>query len=95
MSELMTSAAIPADPDVEIAAIRTKLIGKRVTYQQLAAALRCSERSIYNVVEKLKVPYVSVLGRRHVDPDDFRAALEKRQANTTPRTRGRPRKNAA
>ncbi len=72
----------------------TDLVGDLWTYQQLAAALGCSERSIYNLIDQLRIPYVRVLGKRLVKPADFRAALAKQQANTAPRGRGRPRKAA-
>lgn len=86
MSDLPPDAAPPSLAD---------LVGGLWTYQQLAAALNCSERAIYNEIARLNVPYTKILNRRYVDPAAFRAALAKQQHNTAPRGRGRPRKHAA
>ena len=92
MSDLLSSAAHleapPAPPGF------TDLVGDLWTYQQLAAALGCSERSVYNLIDQLRIPYVRVVGKRLVNPAAFRAALAKQQANAAPRGRGRPRKDA-
>lgn len=83
-------------PDTPTPAARADLLGRDLwTYGEIAAALGCTERSIYNLVDQLRIPYVRVLGKRLVNPADFRAALTKQQMNTAPRGRGRPRKHAA
>jgi hypothetical protein len=93
VSDLPSSAAQLTQPPVPPPRL-TDLVGNKVTFQQIAAALGCSERSVYNVVNRLGIPFVRVLGKRLVDPADFRAALTKQQANAAPRGRGRPRKAA-
>ncbi len=92
MTDVLTSAAVPLMPPAPPGL--ADLVGDLWTYQQLAAALGCSERSIYNLIDQLHIPYVRVLGKRLVKPADFRTALAKQQANTAPRGRGRPRKAA-
>jgi hypothetical protein len=92
MPDIPSSAAVssPPAPSNNLA----DLVGDLWNYQQLAAALGCSERSVYNLMEQMRVPYVRVLGKRLVNPADFRAALARQQANTSSRGRGRPRKAA-
>jgi len=92
MSELMPSAAPPA-ADTEIAAIRAKLIGNKVTIAQAAAAFNVSERSVYLAIEARSIPFVKVFGVRYLEPDDLRRALVLDQSSA-PRGRGRPRKAA-
>jgi hypothetical protein len=89
MPDLLASAAQLTHPPIPPLGL-TELVGNKLTFQQIAAALGCSERSVYNVVDQFRIPYVRVLGKRLVDPADFRAALAKQQANTAPRGRGRP-----
>ncbi len=74
---------------------RAELVGQRWTFQQVAAALGCTERSVYALVAELQIPFVRVLNKRFVDPGDIRAAIERRRLNTPPSRRGRPRKGAA
>ena len=73
---------------------RAEIVGQRWTFPQVAAALGCTERSVYSLVAELKIPFVRVLNKRFVDPGDIRAAIERRRVNAAPRTRGRPRKTA-
>ena len=87
-----TNVADPfAGPPVE----RAEIVGSRWTFQQVAAALGCTERSVYALVAELQIPFVRVLNKRFVDPGDIRAAIERRRLNTPPSRRGRPRKGAA
>lgn len=72
---------------------RAELVGQRWTLSQIAAALSCTERAVYDLVARLQLPYVRVLGKRFYDPADIRVALE-RQAKNHPPRRGRPRKTA-
>jgi hypothetical protein len=83
MSDLLASAAQLTQPPVPPPGL-TELVGNRLTFQQIAAALGCSERSVYNVVGQLHIPYTRLLGKRLVDPADFRAALQRQQAKTPP-----------
>jgi hypothetical protein len=49
-----------------------------------------SERSVYNEMDRLDVPYVRVLSVRWYDIDAVRAAILAREVNRQPRGRGRP-----
>jgi hypothetical protein len=92
MSSLLTSAAIPTEPDApEIAAIRAELIGRRINITTAAAALGVTERSIYNAIDRYQIPFVKVFGQRYLSIDDIRSALT---ADQSRRGRGRPRKAA-
>lgn len=89
MPDLHSFPEPPAPP------ARADLLGRDMwTYGEIAAALGCTERSVYNLVDQLRIPYVRVLSKRLVNPADFRAALAKQRANAAPRGRGRPRKAA-
>jgi hypothetical protein len=90
MSELMSTTAVPAR-EHDVAAIRTALIGDRISIAQAAAAFSVTERSIYNLIEAHHVPYVKVFGVRYMTPNDLRHALVGVE-NSAPRRRGRPRK---
>jgi excisionase family DNA binding protein len=97
MSDLLSSVAFPspAPADPAATALRASLIGNRHSYQQIAEALRCTERAVYMLVDRCRIPYIRVLGKRYVDSNDILQALLRDQANSPPRSRGRPRKNAA
>ncbi len=97
MPSLLDSTAIPQNPSAEFATppALAELIGNRWNYQQIAAALGCTERAIYMLIDKYSIPYVRVLNRRYVEPSAIRTALLRDQANAPARGRGRPRKNAA
>jgi excisionase family DNA binding protein len=98
MSDLVnTTAVLAGDELIGVApcSALAELIGNRWTYQQIAAALGCTERAIYMLVDKHRIPYVRVLSRRYVDPKAVRAALLRDQANTPACGRGRPRRTDA
>ncbi len=86
---------LPALPPLPAPPTRADLVGNLWTFGEIAAALGCTERSVYNLVDRMRVPFVRVLDKRMVSPADFRAALAKHQANAAPRGPGRPRKYAA
>jgi hypothetical protein len=86
------NAPAAADGAAVIAAIRASLIGNRQPFQQIAEAIGCSERAIYMLVDRYRIPYIKVLNRRYVDPADIHKAALRDQANSPPRGRGRPRK---
>jgi hypothetical protein len=94
--EHQPTPARPAATDgaAVIASIRASVIGNRQTYEQIAAALGSSERAIYMLVDRYKIPYIKMLNRRYVDPADIHTALLRDQANVPPRRAGRPRKAA-
>jgi hypothetical protein len=75
------------------------LLGNRVNIPQLAAELNPDnppcERSIYNLMDQLNVPYVKVLGVRWYDRDVVRAAILAREVNRQPVRRGRPSRSKA
>ena len=84
-----------ADPLAGPPPERAEIVGSRWTFQQVAAALGCTERSVYALVAELQIPFVRVLNKRFVDPSDIRAAIERRRVNAPARTPGRPRKGTA
>jgi hypothetical protein len=49
-----------------------------------------SERSVYNEMDRLGVPYVKIMNARWWNVDDVRAAILAREVNREPRRRGRP-----
>jgi len=93
MSELPADTAMPSADDAKAAAIRTALIGTKVTIPDTAKALDVSERAIYYALERTPVPYVVIFGTRYYEPTDLaRAVVAERSAKA--RGRGRPRKAA-
>jgi excisionase family DNA binding protein len=66
------------------------LVGNRWTYQQIAAVFGVTERSVYALVDQHKIPFIKVMNRRYVSPDDIRNAVTRDQANAPPRGPGRP-----
>ncbi len=94
--ETKPSPSIAAATDVAaiLASIRVSIIGDRKPLKQIAEALGCSERAIYMLIDRYKIPYLKVLNVRHALPADIHAALLREQANSPPRGRGRPRKIA-
>ncbi len=78
---------------------QTPLLGNRLNIAQLAIALNPAdppcERSVYNLTDKLKVPYVKVLGVRWFDPDEVRAAILAGEVSRQPRRPGRPARRKA
>ncbi len=90
MSDLPSATDPESSPSNDL----VKLIGDRWDYRRIAAALHCTERSVYTLVDRHRIPYIRVLNTRYVDPDQVREALLREQANIPPRGRGRPRKAA-
>jgi hypothetical protein len=88
----MSTTAIPAAPEFGTPAALAELIGNRWSYQQVAAALNCTERAVYSLIIRYRIPYIKVLNKRYVEPSAIREAVLRDQANTPPRGRGRPRK---
>ena len=82
------------DPLAGPPADRAEIVGGRWTLPMIAAALNCTERAVYDLVARLQLPYIRVLGKRFYDPADIRRALERDAQNRAP-GRGRPRKSAA
>jgi excisionase family DNA binding protein len=82
----------PTDP-AAAAALRTALIGDRVTIEQAAVALGVTQRSVYNAITRKRIPFVRIFGVRYMAPADIRAALIG-DVNRQPRRPGRPRKAA-
>lgn len=76
-------------------AVLAKIIGSRITIEQTAAALRCTPKSVYNLIDRHKIPFIKILDKRFIEPADIRTAVLKDQQNAPARGRGRPRKNAA
>jgi hypothetical protein len=88
VSETITYPVAPAPiADDATAALRNELIGGRVNIEQIAAALGRTTRSIYNLIDRERIPYVRVLGVRYLKLDDVRRALV---GDPAPRRRGRP-----
>ncbi len=58
MSSLLDSTAIPQNPsgDFTTPPALAELIGNRWNYQQIAAALGCTERAIYMLIDKVQHP---------------------------------------
>ena len=73
---------------------RAEIVGQRWTLPMIAAALGCTERAVYDLVARLQLPYIRVLGKRFYDPADIRRALERDAQNCAPSGRGRPRRAA-
>ncbi len=71
------------------AALRAELIDGLASYQQIADALDCTVRSVYNLAKRHGIPYVKVLNVRHSRPEHFRQAFI---GDRSPRRRGRPAK---
>jgi hypothetical protein len=70
------------------------LLPNHVTIAQLALEINpikppC-ERSIYNLVDRLNIPYVKLLNERLFDRDVVRAAILASGVSREPRRRGRP-----
>ena len=89
-----SSAAIPAATDAPggNSPALAELVGDRRTLQQIATALGCTERAVYSLIDRHRIPYLRVLSKRYVDPKDIRDALLRDQSNAPTRGRGRPRK---
>jgi hypothetical protein len=71
-----------------------KLLSNHVNIKQLKTLLNpdkpASERSVYNEMQRLGVPYVRVLSQRWYDLKHIQAALLASAANREPPKRGRP-----
>jgi len=97
MPDLLPAAAdrsVEAAPDFNLPPGLAELIGNRWNYQQIAAAFGCTERAVYMLIDRYKIPYIRVLARRYVEPKAIREALLHDQANTPARGRGRPKRIA-
>ena len=95
MSQSLHAVQADRAPVGEASAALAELIGARWSYSQIAAALGCTERAVYILVDRYRIPYIIVLNRRYVEPSAIREALLRDQVNAAPRGRGRPRKVAA
>jgi hypothetical protein len=73
---------------------QSPLLGNRLNIPRLAIALNPTdppcERSVYNLMDRLNVPYIRVLKVRWYDPDDVRKAILAGEVNRQPRRPGRP-----
>jgi hypothetical protein len=73
---------------------RTPLLGNRLNIAKLAIALNPAdppcERSVYNLMDRLNVPYIKVLNVRWYDPDEVRNAILAGEITRQPRRPGRP-----
>jgi len=77
--------------DTEHRSLRTAILGERVGLNDLAAALGITRRSVYDLIERHKIPYIRVLNRRYFNPAEVRRALESDVIHAQSRPRGRPR----
>ena len=75
---------IPQPPTA--ADIKQMLLGGTANFKEIAAALGCSERTIY----RLNLPYILVAGRRHAVLALAREKLMANMQRATRRRRGRP-----
>ncbi len=87
--EITSATALPQ----EVAAIRTTVLGDRISITQAAAAFGVTERAIYLAIARHNIPFVKVFNTRYMGLADLRRTLLA-QANAAPRSRGRPRKVA-
>jgi hypothetical protein len=74
---------------------RPRLLGDRLTLEDIAADLGCCERAARNLMDRLAVPYTKVLNARRYDREAVKTAILGGDVNRFPRGRGRPRKAAA
>jgi excisionase family DNA binding protein len=99
MSDVITATTTPPISalvtDPEPAAIRAQIVGNNVSIPNLARALNVTDRSIYNLIAKYRIPFVKVCNQRLLEPADFKAAVLRDQANAPPRRPGRPRTRKA
>lgn len=74
------------------------LLQGRASIKQLAGLLSpdrtVSERTVYNEMDRLNVPYVKVVGRRWYNLEQVKTAILASEISRQPRGRGRPRKAA-
>lgn len=86
-----------ADADPDLAATRAAVLGDRIDITTLARVFGCSERTVYAMIERFRLPFTKIAGRRFVPVTDIRAAFDRAAASreTAPRKAGRPRKSAA
>jgi hypothetical protein len=72
------------------------LLSNYVNIEQLAILLNpgnpVSERSVYNEMDRLKVPFVKILNVRWYDRDKVKAAILACEVCRQPPKRGRPRR---
>jgi hypothetical protein len=80
-------------PDESLKALRAEIIGDYRPFGELARAMDCAVRSVYNFVARLGVKVIKINNVPHAQPTDFRRALLKEHDPPAPR-RGRPRRSA-
>jgi hypothetical protein len=73
---------------------RERILSNRITLREIAEEIGGCERSARNLAERLKVPFIKLVGVRHYDRDKFRAALLATETGQPTRRPGRPRKSA-
>jgi hypothetical protein len=73
---------------------RDRLLPNRISLEEIAEEIGGCERSARNLAERLKVPYIKLVGIRLYDREKFRTAILASEVNAAPRGRGRPRKVA-
>lgn len=91
--QVATASEASPIPD-NTAALRSAMVDGRITIAETAAAFRVTERSVYNAIDRYRVPFVKVFGVRYLRPEDLRKALIAAETNSPPRRRGRPRSTA-
>lgn len=70
---------------------KSDLLGGKVSTKEIAAALnQKSTKPVMAMIRRLNVPYVVIDRLPHVDPAEFRAAIDREMGGTAPRGRGRP-----
>ena len=89
MSHTMTTTT----PDEAVKALRAEIVGEYRPFGEIAAALDCTVRTVYNLVARHRIPVRKINNIPHAKPADFRRALLREPDPQTPR-RGRPRKAA-
>lgn len=77
--------------DPAVLELRQWLIGDNVTISNIAAALMVTERSIYQLLQKHHIPFVTIFGKRYISPASLEAVLLKPKTYAA-NSRGRPRK---
>jgi hypothetical protein len=86
MSDLMSTITLP---DEALKALRVEIVGDYRPFYEIATAIGCTVRTIYNLVARHDIRVVKINNVPHAKPADFRRALI--GDPTSPR-RGRPRK---
>jgi hypothetical protein len=66
------------------------IVDDRRSFAEIATAVGCTERSVYNLVARHQIPFIRLLSKRYARPADIREALLRDETNRSPRARGRP-----